>query len=262
MGGLAALGFIVLIVSTVSVIEVQRYDGVRINLAGRQRMLSQRMSMEALLYEKQAVTSNEVVRTVEIFDQTLRSLLNGGEVYMDLARTDPAHLPPLPTGTTHDILIAVQKLWEPFQTHLLAYLSSGKREHLEYIVANNRLLLDEMDQAVRLMQVESERNNAVVERSLAGVIVLIFVLLAYGLLRKIREVQEAQHKIADLEELLPICANCKKIRLEGADPMDQAGWVQLERYMSEEEKINFTHSICPDCTDELYPGMRNRINKR
>jgi len=42
--------------------------------------------------------------------------------------------------------------------------------------------------------------------------------------------------------LLPICASCKKIR----DAQNQ--WLPLETFFYDRLGINFTHSICPDCT--------------
>ncbi|MEI6466689.1 MAG: response regulator transcription factor [Verrucomicrobiota bacterium] len=44
-----------------------------------------------------------------------------------------------------------------------------------------------------------------------------------------------------LEELLPICAYCKKIR------DDQNYWQQLEGFISERTGVDFSHSVCPDC---------------
>ena len=44
-----------------------------------------------------------------------------------------------------------------------------------------------------------------------------------------------------LEEMLPICSYCKKIR------DDQNYWQQLEGYISERTGSDFSHSVCPDC---------------
>lgn len=54
-------------------------------------------------------------------------------------------------------------------------------------------------------------------------------------------------RIRILEGLIPICANCKKIRNEE----DQ--WQHLEIYISEHSLSEFSHGICPDCARELYP---------
>jgi hypothetical protein len=71
--------------------------------------------------------------------------------------------------------------------------------------------------------------------------------------RKIDELQKALSLIATLEGILPICASCKKIRLEGTDPKTQNSWVQVEHYISDRTKAQFSHSICPCCLEKLFP---------
>ncbi|VBB44168.1 membrane hypothetical protein [uncultured Desulfatiglans sp.] len=64
----------------------------------------------------------------------------------------------------------------------------------------------------------------------------------------IRELQEALEKVKTLSGLLPICANCKKIR------DDQGYWKNVEDYVHEHhDGVQFSHSICPDCEKKLYP---------
>ena len=72
---------------------------------------------------------------------------------------------------------------------------------------------------------------------------------------KINELEEALSHIKKLEGILPICSHCKKIRLEGADPEKQEGWVKIEGYISEKTDARFSHSICPDCMKKFYPDI-------
>lgn len=69
---------------------------------------------------------------------------------------------------------------------------------------------------------------------------------------KIKELEGALSHITRLEGILPICANCKKIRLEGAVPEEQKSWVQIEQYISTRTDARFSHSICPKCMKKLY----------
>ncbi len=62
----------------------------------------------------------------------------------------------------------------------------------------------------------------------------------------IQELNEALAKIKTLNNLLPICANCKKIR------DDQGYWKQVDTYISEHTNTKFSHGICPDCAKKLY----------
>ena len=73
--------------------------------------------------------------------------------------------------------------------------------------------------------------------------------------RKIDELEKALSHIKSLEGILPICANCKKIRLEETDPKNQDSWVQIESYISEKTEAQFSHSICPECMEKLYPDL-------
>lgn len=70
--------------------------------------------------------------------------------------------------------------------------------------------------------------------------------------RKIEELEGALSHITKLEGILPICANCKKIRLEGAVPEEEKSWVQIESYISTRTDAQFSHSICPQCMKKLY----------
>jgi hypothetical protein len=69
---------------------------------------------------------------------------------------------------------------------------------------------------------------------------------------KIDELENAISHIKKLEDILPICSNCKKIRLEGADPKNQDSWMEIESYISNRTETRFTHGICPECMKRLY----------
>ncbi|MGA1823666.1 MAG: response regulator [bacterium] len=62
-----------------------------------------------------------------------------------------------------------------------------------------------------------------------------------------KNLKKASETIKTLEGILPICANCKKIR----DGKDQ--WHALESYIEEHSEAAFSHSICPECKKILYP---------
>ncbi|GLH71740.1 hypothetical protein GETHLI_02420 [Geothrix limicola] len=65
----------------------------------------------------------------------------------------------------------------------------------------------------------------------------------------IRELKQALEDVRTLGGLLPICSSCKKIR------DDHGYWNQIEAYISEHSEAEFTHGICPECAEKLYPGM-------
>ncbi|MEA3488851.1 MAG: PAS domain S-box protein [Candidatus Omnitrophota bacterium] len=69
---------------------------------------------------------------------------------------------------------------------------------------------------------------------------------------KLEELEKAAGHIKRLEGLVPICVNCKKMRVKEKDPKDPGAWVPLERYLSEHTEASLTHGLCPDCVKKLY----------
>jgi K+-sensing histidine kinase KdpD len=67
--------------------------------------------------------------------------------------------------------------------------------------------------------------------------------------RLIKELQAAMAEVKTLSGLLPICAQCKKIR------DDRGYWNQIETFIGARSKARFSHGICPDCIVQLYPGL-------
>lgn len=53
-----------------------------------------------------------------------------------------------------------------------------------------------------------------------------------------------------LRGILPICAGCKKIR------RDDRAWEEAETFISEHSHALFSHGICPDCCQRLYPDLQ------
>ncbi len=85
--------------------------------------------------------------------------------------------------------------------------------------------------------------------SLALAIVAVPLLRVRQLRQRAREldkrVQEAIGELKVLSGLLPICAWCKKIR------DDRGYWSKIEAYLSARTDAQFTHGICPDCTEKM-----------
>lgn len=67
----------------------------------------------------------------------------------------------------------------------------------------------------------------------------------------IRRLKKALNEIKTLRGILPICSSCKKIR------DDEGYWNQIEYYISVHSNAEFSHGICPDCAEQLYPDSVN-----
>jgi hypothetical protein len=68
----------------------------------------------------------------------------------------------------------------------------------------------------------------------------------------IGKLEAALAEVRKLEGILPICAGCKKIR-EG-----ESNWKSLESYVSAHSEARFSHGLCPECRDRLYPDYPTR----
>ncbi len=64
--------------------------------------------------------------------------------------------------------------------------------------------------------------------------------------KMITDLQDALENIKTLSGLVPICAACKKIR------DDKGYWNQIESYIQKHSNAEFSHGMCPDCSDNLY----------
>jgi hypothetical protein len=83
----------------------------------------------------------------------------------------------------------------------------------------------------------------------------LIVLTGGKLARNIKALHESMLRIRRLEGLLPICAQCKKVRPVGADLRRQDSWIEIERYIQDRTDAEFSHGLCPHCAHELYPDF-------
>lgn len=72
-----------------------------------------------------------------------------------------------------------------------------------------------------------------------------------ALQKETERLQEALANVRTLSGLIPICASCKKIR------DDKGYWNQLEIYIQKNSDAMFSHGLCPDCVEKLYPKFAN-----
>ncbi|MBU2547282.1 MAG: PAS domain-containing protein [Proteobacteria bacterium] len=68
-------------------------------------------------------------------------------------------------------------------------------------------------------------------------------------MRVIGELEAALAEVKVLRGLIPICANCKRIR------DDEGYWRRIEEYIEARSEAQFTHGLCQDCIKTLYPEL-------
>ena len=128
-----------------AVAQTKQQSGVVINLAGKQRMLTQKMSKEAFFIAKGIdveVNTENLKKTAALFDKTLKGLVDG-DSSLNLPKTE-----------NKEILAQLQKvadLWAPFKANIEKVIA-GKADKatLEAIANENVPLLKNMNAAVQM----------------------------------------------------------------------------------------------------------------
>jgi len=83
-----------------------------------------------------------------------------------------------------------------------------------------------------------------------SVIILFVALIIIQITSKLFQ------KMKYLEGMLHVCASCKKIRDE------KGSWHQMETYVRERSEAEFSHDICPECAEQLYPEFNPYKKKK
>ncbi len=200
--GLSFAGFSIIIIcmflATLYVTGKQKSDGLIINLAGRQRMLSQKLAKDLLEFQlarertgKADPKLEQKVRdTMDIFHRTLQGLIQGGDLPLTL---DPKSGKTAPvdgvTGQALQQLQVVAKLWTQYMADVKTVLAGGvdADEALQKVMDNNDALLAEMNRAVTLLQKNAESSVTLLKtiQIILIVIGLLVFLLAFLVLRSV-----------------------------------------------------------------------------
>lgn len=143
--------------------SAQKSDGLVINLAGRQRMLSQKMTKEVLTYlaaeeKEKAKLQSTVLNTMKVFEVTLNALADSGKAPLTLDLSGDMADCPKAAEPAFSQLGKVKSIWADFSSNMNTILT-GKDEvkaSLEYVKQNNLTLLKEMNTAVVMLQKMSE----------------------------------------------------------------------------------------------------------
>ncbi len=67
----------------------------------------------------------------------------------------------------------------------------------------------------------------------------------------IAELQQTLANVKSLTGVLPICASCKKVQ-------ESDKWQQIEAYIRDRSQLEFSHTMCPECTTLWYPELQGR----
>jgi hypothetical protein len=140
------------LIQKAAIIESGRTNGIIINYAGRQRMLIQKMAKEALLIYLSSENRNNLFRSMWMFEETMRALINGGEITKDDGVK--ITIPRVSDSTSQAQLSRVSKSWEGYKSLLNNKITS---QSIVHIAIWSKSLLIEMNRAVKML----ERNRGV-----------------------------------------------------------------------------------------------------
>ncbi|MDO9105383.1 MAG: diguanylate cyclase [Methylovulum sp.] len=159
-------------------------NAVAINLAGRQRMLSQQMTKAVLMFQSadgadKATALHELQDTVALFDQTLHAFWEGGKT-LDGAYQQIA-LAPITAANARTHLANALKLWTPVYKELKPFtLMVGYQVNLAdtgkavgTLVSYNRKLLQQMNALTLTLE-----KNSTTDASHLRLFQRIFLILA------------------------------------------------------------------------------------
>lgn len=150
--------------------RVQKNDAEIINLAGRQRMLTQKFNKEFLSEitdPQQVAAESQADRTRQLFEGTLAALRQGGTTHRDLSMTQPVEIPANRDPEVEAQLAKVDRQWNALQAAVAATRArkseSGSSKFTKRIREIDKLginCLTTMNAAVAMFQARSEARTA------------------------------------------------------------------------------------------------------
>ncbi|MBZ2172121.1 methyl-accepting chemotaxis protein [Nitratidesulfovibrio sp. SRB-5] len=197
-----ALLAVALCMAVIVISNRQTTDGMAVNLAGRQRMLSQKMTKEALalLHGGPAALRQSIANQIRVFDVTLAAFIDGGQAPLSLKADGPTGRLPTPSPAVRGQLLTVRGEWLRLRGLVEAALPEGAvaaPDTAPALLDASDGVLDAMNKAVTLMQGESEsRVSALLVSQIIG-LCLALALGAVAVLVLHRQVIKPLYAIRD-----------------------------------------------------------------
>jgi len=193
-------------------IDSQSEDGKVINLAGAQRMLSQKISKEVLEANYINANHEKYMTDSKRFSLVLKGLINGN---------DELGLRPIENTEIINQLNIVKQKWEPLLEKISLLENeldeNSKNNIIRYIIENNPVLLVEMNKAVALMEADAFEK---VENMKIYVIVALFlslVIAIIGVILSKRKIMKPLLEISNISNLVSMGNYDSKIKFTSED---------------------------------------------
>jgi DNA-binding response OmpR family regulator len=203
--------------------------------------------MRALIADDDRVATVMLSRTLRRWDIDAAVVHDGGSAWALLAGGDP---PPLaivdwmmPTVDGPELCRRIRR--DAARAHMYVILLTGRNDRAD-IVAGLDAGAD--DYIVKPFDPDELRARVQV-----GLRVLS---LQERLAERVTELEHALSRVKRLHGLLPICSYCKRIR------GDDRYWQQVDAYIAEHTDAQFTHGICPPCSDKVLTEIEEQRARR
>jgi len=191
LGALFIILMAVIIFTTVYLNNKNKKDALVINIVGKERMLTQKISKNIFyLYYSEKTNFSELNSASEEFIQGLDSLKNGNKL---------TGIEPVPNDKIGQQLYKVEILWKDFFDNVnsfkkLQVKNNEESEKLlkivvETIYNTNNNLLNEVDELVTLYTLHAEDKTVLIKnfQYLAAVLILLLIFYAFTQLKGIEE---------------------------------------------------------------------------
>jgi len=99
----------------------------------------------------------------------------------------------------------------------------------EEIIQRKKIEQDLVNYKENLEEIVKERNNELIDKN--------------------NQLQQALDEVKKLSGIVPVCANCQKIKNENNE------WVMPDVYIQNHSEADLSHTLCPDCAKKLYPKI-------
>ncbi|WP_298749707.1 type IV pili methyl-accepting chemotaxis transducer N-terminal domain-containing protein [uncultured Arcobacter sp.] len=191
LGALFIILMAVIIFTTVYLNNKNKKDALVINIVGKERMLTQKISKNIFyLYYSEKTNFSELNSASEEFIQGLDSLKNGNKL---------TGIEPVPNDKIGQQLYKVEILWKDFFDNVTSFKklqikNDEESEKLlktvvETIYNTNNNLLNEVDELVTLYTLHAEDKTVLIKnfQYLAAVLILLLIFYAFTQLKGIEE---------------------------------------------------------------------------
>jgi len=166
-----------------------------INMAGRQRMLSQKIAKEAMLVAANIEQRGQLTKTMALFENSHSSILNGDESLGMTAISSPEIVRQLRYVGT---------LWQSYKATINTYVVDGNVDNVAEIYKQSPVILAEMNKAVVMLTDEATETN-VEQLSIAifcilATLALVVMGRSFGLSLLISNIKELQERMAGMSK--------------------------------------------------------------